>query len=600
MKKLLMDNIPDSFIERQMNDSRYISKVVKSLLSNIVREKDENGNYEQETTSKYLISCTGGITDRLKKDWGMNDVWNKIILPRFKRLNVLTDKEFTTSSTEGHEIPSMPLELQKGFNKKRIDHRHHAMDAIVIACATRSHVQYLNSESAKSDNWKLRNGLAKKLRRLEDVEYYIKVKNKDGIWVDDTQKKKKSVPKEFIKPWETFTQDAHTALENIVVSFKQNLRIINKTTNYYQHYVDGKKVFVKQEKGDSWAIRKPMHKDTVFGEVNLRKTKEVRLFEALKNINSIVDKELKCKIKDFVSKGYGEKKIKEYFDDNKDIWSEINLSKIEVYFFSKDSKDQYFATRKSLDTSFDEKTIEESVTDTGIRKILLRHLEKNENDPEIAFSPDGIDEMNRNIVALNNDNMHQPILKVRKYEKADKFAIGEKGSKKDKFVEAAKGTNLFFAVYESTKFDKKTGDETKSRFFVTVTLNIIIDCQKKSGKTWKEKLDDVLKEKNMVEQDYKFLFILSPNDLVYLPKKEQDVNDIASINRGRIYKMVSCTGNRLYCIPYYIANTIYDKVEFTQLNKVEFSDSKESIKEICIPIKVDRLGNIELVDYEKH
>jgi len=52
MKKLLMDDIPDGFIERQLNDSRYISKLVKGLLSNIVREKDSSGNFEQEAVSK--------------------------------------------------------------------------------------------------------------------------------------------------------------------------------------------------------------------------------------------------------------------------------------------------------------------------------------------------------------------------------------------------------------------------------------------------------------------------------------------------------------------------------------------------------------------
>jgi CRISPR-associated endonuclease Csn1 len=80
MKKLLMESIPDEFIERQLNDSRYISKVVKGLLSNIVREKIDDENYEPEAVSKNLISCNGAITDRLKKDWGMNDVWNSIIL----------------------------------------------------------------------------------------------------------------------------------------------------------------------------------------------------------------------------------------------------------------------------------------------------------------------------------------------------------------------------------------------------------------------------------------------------------------------------------------------------------------------------------------
>ena len=77
MKKLLMEDIPEQFIARQLNDSRYISKLIKSLLSNIVRDESE-----QEETSKNVVVCTGSVTDRLKKDWGINEVWNKIILPQ--------------------------------------------------------------------------------------------------------------------------------------------------------------------------------------------------------------------------------------------------------------------------------------------------------------------------------------------------------------------------------------------------------------------------------------------------------------------------------------------------------------------------------------
>ena len=127
------------------------------------------------------ISCNGNITDRLKKDWGMNDVWNRIILPRFIRLNELTNStHFTTVNTSGETIPAMPLELQKGFNKKRIDHRHHAMDAIVIACTTRDHVNLLNNESAMSEHKENRYALSHKLRRYETEEISKKVKNSDG------------------------------------------------------------------------------------------------------------------------------------------------------------------------------------------------------------------------------------------------------------------------------------------------------------------------------------------------------------------------------------------------------------------------------------
>ena len=605
-KKLLMEDIPEDFIARQLNDSRYISKVVKGLLSNIVRTKDANGAYEQEATSKNLISCTGGITDRLKLDWGMNDVWNRIILPRFERLNQLTGKDcFTTLSKEGHWIPNMPLELQKGFNKKRIDHRHHAMDAIVIACATRDHVNLLNNESAKPKNQANRYQLSHKLRHYEKVMI-------DG--------KERSVPKDFIKPWDSFTQDAQNVLENIIVSFKQNLRVINKTRNFYQHFENGEKTFTRQKKGDSWAIRKPMHKDTIYGEINLRMKKPVSLKDALKNPKAIVEKDLKKKILELLADGKDVKAIKKYFEDNKDVWSDVNLSKIDVYYFTQDIKnkhgqvkERYFATRKSLDTSFDKKKIETSIADTGVQKILLAHLESKGGDPELAFSPDGIDEMNRNIKELNGGKNHQPILKVRVYEKADKFAIGTKGNKSKKFVEAAKGTNLFFAIFESIETDNNSGEEVKVRSYATVPLNMVIDSQKEAGKNWKEKIDSLLKEKEMVANDARLLFMLSPNDLVYLPTEDQIKNGIDDIDRTRIYKFVSGSGNIADFVPLSSANTLFSmskksqKEKFGQEDYFKIQDefgvgspkskneraiTGEMIKEIGIPLKVDRLGNI--------
>lgn len=561
MKKLLLDEIPDQFIERQLNDSRYISREIQRLLSNIVREEGE-----EEATSKNLIPCTGGITDRLKKEWGVNDVWNRIVLPRFQRLNEITGNPvFTTRNTSGEEIPAMPLELQKGFNKKRIDHRHHAMDAIVIACATRDHVNLLNNEAALSKNNANRYALSRKLRRYEKT-----IIERNG------EKKEIDVAKEFYKPWDSFTQDVHSTLNNIVVSFKQNLRVINKTVNHYQHYnEEGKKVLIKQTKGDSWAIRKSMHKDTVFAEVNLRKIKEVSLKAALENPSRIVKKDLKQKIKELLAKDYDAKKIAKHLEDNKDVWSDINLKKIEVYYFTKETNDRYFATRKSIDTSFDRKRIEDTITDTGIQKIMLRHLENNDNDPEKAFSPDGIDQMNANIRELNNGKYHQPILKVRAYEKADKYAIGQTGNKSKKFVEAAKGTNLFFAVYT---------DKDGKRSFATIPLNTVIERQKKGLGSVPEINDN----------GDKLLFTLSPNDLVYLPTQEelQQKQIERPLNKDRIYKTVSCTGAKCHYIPYSSAKPIVNKVEFSPMNKIGRAFSGEMIKDLCIPIKFDRLGNL--------
>lgn len=568
MKKLMLEDIPESFIERQLNDSRYISKVVKTLLSNIVREKDSKGEYEQESVSKNLISNTGDITDRLKRDWGINDVWNHIILPRFQRLNEMTDTHnFTSSNTNGDEIPVVPLEFQRGFNKKRIDHRHHAMDAIIIACTTRNIVNYLNNQSASKkaniSRYDLQTLLCDKTRTDNNGNYKWVIK----------------------KPWETFTQDVRNVLENIAVSFKQNLRVINKTENHYLHYEKGVKITMKQEKGESWAIRKSMHKETVFGEVNLQKIKQVSLNEAIKQPKSIVEKDLKRKIQELLEKGLDAKKIKAYFEENKDVWAEVNTSKVEIFYFTKDTKEHFFASRKAVDSSFDEKKIKESVTDTGAQKILLRHLEENGGDPTLAFSADGIDQMNRDIIRLNGGKSHQPILKVRVYEKAEKFAVGKTGNKSSKFVEAAKGTNLFFAVYEKKSINEKDGSISIKRSFSSIPLNIVIERQKQGLPPAPENEEGQLP-----------IFTLSPNDLVYLPTKEElATNKIAEpLNKSRIYKMVSCSNAQCFFIKASIANPIIDKYEFSSLNKMERAITNEMIKEICILIKVDRLGNISL------
>lgn len=558
-RKLLMDDIPEEFIQRQLNDSRYISKTIKSILSNIVREDGED-----EAISKNIITCTGAITDRLKKDWGVNNVWNDIMLPRFQRMESIVPKRFTGYNTNGKLIPDMPLEYQKGFSKKRMDHRHHAMDAIVIACANRNIVNYLNNASAS------RNSKINRYDLRTSVCHPVTDENGGKSW-------------EVNIPWENFIVDVRYALSNIIVSFKQNLRVINKTVNHYIKYNNEtkKKEYTEQIKGDNWAIRKPLHKDTFLGEVNLRKIKTVSLSDALKNPMRIVDMQLKSTILELLSTGKDSKAVKSFFQHRNMMFNGKDISKVDIYYYSKETNDRYFASRNDLSEFLSKvakdkitATIEQKITDTGIQKILKEHLKTCGDDPATAFSPDGIDMMNSNIIALNGGKNHKPIYKVRKYEKADKFPVGEKGNKSMKYVEAAKGTNLFFAVYKSRD----------GRSFETVPLNKVIDSLKQGHKA--------VPEFNSAGEQ--LLFCLSPNDLVYLPTAEDVERGIVSLplDRKRIYKMVSCTGNECHFIPVSIASPILQTSELGSNNKSQRAWSGEMIKETCIPLKVDRLGNI--------
>ncbi len=568
-EKLMLDDIPEKFIARQMNDSRYISRLMLGLLSNIVREKNDKGEYEPEATSKNVIACNGATTTRLKKDWGINDVWNRIILPRFERLNQQRETTvFTTQTRNGHTIPNMPLELSASFEKKRIDHRHHAMDAIVIAFTTRNHVSLLNNEAALEKDGKARYDLQMQLRKRE-------------IWTTADGKSHTKFT-DFIAPYEGFQQEVQATLENIIVSFKQNLRIINQTTNRSIRFVDGKKKSEKQNKGDHWAIRKSLHKATVFGEINLQRKKTVNLSYALQHINDVVEKDLRLKLREWLSEGKDEKQIKKYIASEPDVWADIDLKHIEVYYLTKDTNDRFFAVRTPVNEDFTEDFIRNKIADGGIRKILLAHLSQSNNDPKEAFSVDGIERMNRNIVALNGGVPHKPIYRVRKYEKADKFAVGDIGAKSKKFVEADKGTNLFYTIYVAKDAN---GQETRS--YVTIPLKVMIDCYKRGKKEWKSLLDQWVQDNNKVPANATLKYILSPGDLVYVPKAGS-----TDIDKTRVYKMVSCSGTDCYFLPCSVANILIDRKEYGPLNKSARTTLGEMIKETCIPIRIDRLGNL--------
>ena len=569
-RKLLMDDIPAEFIQRQLNDSRYISKVTKGLLSNIVRTTDEDGNLEREAISKNVITCNGSVTTRLKRDWGLGEVWNYIILPRFQRLNELTGQNcFTTFNTHGNEIPAMPLELQKGFSFKRIDHRHHALDAIVIACTTREHVNLLNNEAALPEHQEMKHALSHKLRRCEEIVI-------NG--------KKRKIFKEFIMPWASFKNDTLLSLQQIVVSFKQNLRVLNQATNLYTKYENGQKTLSAQNSSDHFAIRKSLHKDTVFGHVNLQRKTTIKLKDALKDVNRIVDKRLKRKIKELRAKHYNDKQFLVYFKDYAYEWKGYDFNKVEVFYFT-DDKEPMVATRfcNDLVSIFSGKNKKQDIekviaqiTDTGIQKILTYYLNENLDKIEYAFSAEGLEQMNENIAQYNNRKKHKPIYKVRLTETlGQKFQIGLSGNKTSKYVEAAKGTNLYFAVYQS---------EEGSRAYISIPLNIVIERLKQHLSPVPERND----------KGHNLLFYLSPGDLVYVPSLDELTTPCSNeIKPDRIYKLVSCTSNEAHMVPAFIASPIIPTIELGANNKSQRSWTGEMIKDICKLLSISRIGEIK-------
>jgi len=534
IKNLLSYDVPKSFNSNQLNNTRYISKKLLSLLDPVVRDDQDKGE-----RTRHIIPMVGGITHKLKNDWGLHKIWKKLLAPRFQRMNEITNsKDFYNVSNQQIHLSGNDVEL------KRLDHRHHALDALIIACTTRQHVQYINSYS----NEKIRYDLKKKLFRVSE----------NGLQRI-----------EYDKPWPSITMDAYNQLKEVIVSFKQNTRIINRTTNYYQKYIEKKgefaKTFVKQKKShDYWSIRRPMHKDTIHGRRTIREFKEVNISKAIENISLVADRQVKIELK---------KRLKHFDQNIKALKKDLkinpinidghNITRVKLIHYNKN----YASKRKVLDESFDRATVVKKVLGGNTKRILLDHLKKYDDNPKEAFSINGL-------IELNND-ANILIKKVTVVEDmGKKFPLGESPISNHKYVESAKGTNMFFIIYRNKESNEHliTKNSTLS-FGETIALM-------KAGLPLVE------------EKENHNYFTLSPGDLVYCYQDEDRKQLPEKINVGRIYKCVSFTKQQCFFIPIHSSVPILNKQEYSSLNKQEKSLDDIMIKAHCFKLKVNRLGKI--------
>ncbi|WP_445957696.1 type II CRISPR RNA-guided endonuclease Cas9 [Yeosuana sp.] len=205
-KRFVQQTFDEDFSTRQLNDTRYISKEAKNYLSKIC---------------KNVTVSPGQATSNLRKKWGLNHI------------------------------------LNNENSKSREDHRHHAVDALVMACTKISYVQELSK-------WNRYN-------RLPEL-------------------------KAFPMPWESFRKDAEVAVEKILVSHKKVSNDITARTHITEK--NGKK-----HKNLGVAARGQLHKETVFGKrtFNGEKAFHVRKpIESLtteKQLDKVVDEAIKLLIR---------------------------------------------------------------------------------------------------------------------------------------------------------------------------------------------------------------------------------------------------------------------------------------------------------------
>lgn len=126
-KRLFAENAMESFdkdssfISRQLSDNAYLSKIALRYLKAVV-EKDTN-----------VWAVTGGMTKLLRDKWDIDSILKRKI----------GDKEIVHFGLKDDQIGT--------YKKNRYDHRHHALDACVIALIDRSLVQEISTKNARHE-----------------------------------------------------------------------------------------------------------------------------------------------------------------------------------------------------------------------------------------------------------------------------------------------------------------------------------------------------------------------------------------------------------------------------------------------------------------
>ena len=120
-------DIPEDFISRQERQSQYIAVKAVEILQQGIRR---------------VWTSSGNVTFFLRHQWGYDEILHALNLPRYKQVEELTEWVHYEHAGQEHEE-----ERIKSWTK-RLDHRHHAIDALTVALTRQAYIQSLNTLSA--------------------------------------------------------------------------------------------------------------------------------------------------------------------------------------------------------------------------------------------------------------------------------------------------------------------------------------------------------------------------------------------------------------------------------------------------------------------
>ena len=233
----------ENFIDRQLRDTQYISRKSREILQKVCNN---------------VTTTEGGVTAKLRNLWGWDDVLMNLQMPKYKELGQTVIKEWTS---EHGKRKHQKEEIENWT--KRDDHRHHAIDALVIACTKQGFIQRINTLNSSD---------TKDLMIKEVEEAKIEFNEKTTLL------------EKYLKTQEPFTtQEVMKEADKILISFKAGKRVATIT-----------KFKATGKNKDTGVIvpRGALHEQSVYGKIKvIEKDKPIKyLFE---NPDKIVNPKIK-------------------------------------------------------------------------------------------------------------------------------------------------------------------------------------------------------------------------------------------------------------------------------------------------------------------
>ncbi|MBV6405307.1 MAG: CRISPR-associated endonuclease Cas9 [Flavobacteriales bacterium] len=551
-KFLLAEEVPDSFISRQMNETRYIGTELRKLLERIAP----------------VNTTVGQVTDALKNEWGLNAVYKEVLLPRFERLERITGRRLieVVKRTNGAGHTDYRIE---GYDK-RIDHRHHALDALVVALTRQKYIQKIAQMRQKGEP-------------LTQDEAAGKL-----TWWPLPHRELRAMVK--------------AELERTIPSIKSRQRLLTKAANRTAWYDAAAGVVRKGREGRPQrmkdgqrllAVRGKLHEEQPMGEV--RRQERMPIDKVLKRLVEVAGKEGPLHELRPLEKSDPAYRSRFLAHERERTWLEERLAKHDgdpkaalndwkknppvngkgVPVLALTVLVPYYTMSKAFGQLFSP-TMVNGILDTKVRLRVGEHLRNNGNDPKKAFTTDALFDIH-------------PTRHVR--YKVDDMPIGKAKSRLQILRKDSHNTKSHFesgknyAVLVEVPLNGGKREFTEFRLMDAVGILARHKTLKAARDGWKQ-------------------WILRKGDLVYVPPTtdpdyKPDWTNKAELV-GRIFRMTQTAG---YFIPAHMTGAInYGakpdvKYEFGTQDAAffddPFRDDRIKVMDHCIPIEINRLGNIE-------